>query len=271
MAYSKLHSSIVGSSLWTEPHSVRLLFITLLAMCDKTGIVYGSKAGLARLANNEPDEAETAWAVLQAPDPHSSDKMRSPEHQGRRLEEVPGGFKLLNFSYYTALRNDDDRREQNRRAQARFKAKVSQGKPAVSKVSRAQPQSAAGETEKPRSAHTDADADADKVPPKAPQGGRVVVFPASLSTEEFTVTWSEWVSFRMAKGGRANWEKLFQKQLEWLAPMGSRVAVSVLNQSMRNGWQGLFELKQEQGKPNGNLNRKLTDAEMLSAATCGRV
>lgn len=164
MAYSKLHSSIVGSSLWTEPDSVRILFITLLAMCDKTGIVYGSRAGLGRMANLEPDEADTAWEVLLAPDPNSSDRIRSPETQGRRVEEVPGGFKLLNFNYYTALRNDDDRREQNRKAQAKFKAKARQSNPSnqeVSTVSHAQPSSAKGETEKDRSAHTDADADAD--------------------------------------------------------------------------------------------------------------
>jgi uncharacterized phage protein (TIGR02220 family) len=142
MAYSKLHASIVGSSLWTEPDTVRILFITLLALCDRDGIVYGTKLGLNRLANIDLDEADSAWDALLSPDDNSSDKMRAPENEGRRIEEVPGGFKLLNFEYYRALRNDDDRREQNRIAQARFKQKVSRDKPESAKVSRGQPKKA---------------------------------------------------------------------------------------------------------------------------------
>ena len=96
--------------------------------------MYGSKIGLNRLANIDPDTADSAWSALLSPDDNSSDKMRAPENEGRRIEAVPGGFKLLNFEYYRGLRNDDDRREQNRAAQAKFKAKVSQGKPKKAEV-----------------------------------------------------------------------------------------------------------------------------------------
>lgn len=143
MAYSKLHSSLVNSSLWTEPDNVRILFITLLALCDREGYVYGSKPGLERLANIEAGEDAQfdPWEVLLSPDPHSSDRLRNPENEGRRIEEVSGGFRLLNFPYYRGLRNDDDRREQNRTAQARFKAKakISQDKPRSAKKSHGNP------------------------------------------------------------------------------------------------------------------------------------
>lgn len=135
MSYSKLHSSLVNSSLWTEPDDVRILFITLLAMCDRQGYVYGSRPGIERSANIDPDS--DAWTVLMSPDSNSSDRLRNPEHEGRRIEEVPGGFKLLNFEYYRGLRNDDERREQTRLAQERHRrkhrsARVSQSKPRVS-------------------------------------------------------------------------------------------------------------------------------------------
>ena len=126
MAYSKLHASIVNSSLWTEPDAVRLLFVTLLALADKDGMVYGSKNGISRLANIDPDESDSAWVALMSPDPDSSDTTRAPEHEGRRIEAIGGGFRLLNFQYYRDLRSDDDRREQNREAQARFRAKKAQ-------------------------------------------------------------------------------------------------------------------------------------------------
>lgn len=144
MAYSKLHSSVVHSSLWTEPDHVRLLFITLLALCDREGYVYGSRPGIERAANIEWNRelGLDPWTILMSPDPHSSDRLRSPENEGRRIEEVPGGFRLLNFEYYRGLRNDDDRREQNRAAQTRFRekskrqsARVSQDKPASATVS----------------------------------------------------------------------------------------------------------------------------------------
>lgn len=139
MAYSKLHSSIVNSSLWTETDSARILFITLLAICDRDGVVYGSRVGIDRIANINPEDSEEAWNCLMTPDKNSSDKIRAPENQGRRIEEVSGGFKLINFEYYRGLRNDDDRREQNRTAQARFKAKVSPDKPETAAVSPVKP------------------------------------------------------------------------------------------------------------------------------------
>lgn len=146
MGYSKLHSSLVNSSLWTEPDHVRLLFITLLALCDKDGCVYGSRPGLERAAMLDPDECleVNPWEVLLGPDKHSSDKMRAPENEGRRIEEIPGGFRLLNFAYYRGLRNDDDRREQNRIAQERFRNK---SKPASATVSRRNPPKAYTEAE----------------------------------------------------------------------------------------------------------------------------
>lgn len=162
MSYSKLHSSIVNSSLWTQGDSVRILFVTLLAMCDRDGIVYGSRAGLTRIAMIEADDEEEAWKTLMSEDLDSSDKIRAPENGGRRVEEVSGGFRLLNFEYYRGLRNDDERREQNRQAQARFKAKVSQGKPAKATVSHGNPPKA----------HTEADTEADKNPPTPLRGKR---------------------------------------------------------------------------------------------------
>lgn len=158
MAYSKLHSSIVNSSLWVEPDATRLLFITLLAMCDQDGVVYGSRGGLGRLANIDIDDQDEAWESLMSPDPDSSDRMRAPEHEGRRVEEVPGGFRLLNFSYYRGLRNEDDRREQNRQAQAKFRQKSateSNGQPASAVVSHG----------KPQKAHTEADTEAEAIVP----------------------------------------------------------------------------------------------------------
>ena len=39
---------------------------------------------------------------------------------------------------------------------------------------------------------------------------------------------------------------MFAKQVEWLKPFGEAMAIQILAQSIRNGWQGLFELKTNQ-------------------------
>ena len=143
MSYSKLFSSIVHSSLWTEEDHVRLLFVTLLAIADREGFVYGSRNGLERTANIAwRDKGLTdPWDKLLSPDPDSADILRNPENEGRRIEAVPGGFRILNFLYYRSLRNNDDRREQNRSAQARYRTKhgISQSKPRSATVKKNKP------------------------------------------------------------------------------------------------------------------------------------
>jgi hypothetical protein len=175
MAYSKLYSSIVHSSLWTEPDHIRILFITLFAIADREGYVYGSRKGLLRLANVDMDQCDEhdPFEALMAPDPDSSDLLRNPENEGRRIEEVPGGFRILNFLYYRGLRNEDDRREQNKEAQRRHRSKqksadVSHGQQMSeksAKVSHAQPASAKLSHDKPISeaeADTEAEEEEDK-------------------------------------------------------------------------------------------------------------
>jgi len=160
MAYSKLYSSIVHSSLWTAQDNVRLLFVTLLALADPQGYVYGSRSGLARAANISRKRGQRdPWEHLMAPDPDSSDLMRNPENEGRRIEEVPGGFRILNFLFYRSLRNEDDRREQNREAQARHREKVKQEHEKESSLN--QPESAEVSQSKPIS-EAEAEAEANK-------------------------------------------------------------------------------------------------------------
>lgn len=137
MMYSKLFSSLVNSSLWSEPDHIRLLFITLLALADRDGIIYGSRSGLMRAAMIDLDAAKEydPWMALMSPDDDSSDLMRNPDNEGRRLEEIPGGFRIINYTYYRSLRDSEDRKTQNKKAQQRHREKVSHNKPASATVS----------------------------------------------------------------------------------------------------------------------------------------
>lgn len=52
-----------------------------------------------------------------------------------------------------------------------------------------------------------------------------------------------------------DWAALFSEQLTYLARFDAKTATEMLSQSMRNGWQGIFELK---GNQNGNGHHKNT-------------
>ena len=107
MAFAKLFSNITESSLWSEPKEVRLLFVTMLAKADAAGFIEASLPGLARTANLSIEETESALEVLSSPDPYS----KNPEHDGRRVVAVPGGWALLNYETYRNRRSDEERRE----------------------------------------------------------------------------------------------------------------------------------------------------------------
>jgi hypothetical protein len=117
--YVKLFASILDSSVWCEPKDVRVLWVSMLAMADRDGIVRASPPGLARRANLTSEECAKALLVLEAPDPISS----SQEHEGRRVEPFPGGWTIFNYPLYRDLADADTRRIQTRDAVRRHRAK----------------------------------------------------------------------------------------------------------------------------------------------------
>lgn len=110
VTFTKLFSSITESTVWCEPAGTRLTWITMLAMADRNGRVFGSVPGLANRARVTVDEARAAIASFLSPDPDS----RTKDHEGRRIEEIDGGWRLLNHAKYRALRDDEARKEYKR-------------------------------------------------------------------------------------------------------------------------------------------------------------
>lgn len=94
--YAKLFSSIVTSSIWCEDNTVLRVWIAMLATCDAHGVVEGSVPGFANLARVPVPKLRTALIKLASPDPDS----RTPDNEGRRIMEIPGGWKILNYESY---------------------------------------------------------------------------------------------------------------------------------------------------------------------------
>lgn len=115
--YTKLFGSIVASTIWSEDDQTRIVWITMLAMKNQHGEVEASIPGLAKFAHVSLEATEGALAKLMAPDPYS----RTKEFEGRRIEEIDGGWLVLNHTKYKNKASEDDEREKTRLRVQRFR------------------------------------------------------------------------------------------------------------------------------------------------------
>lgn len=119
MAYVKLFSSLMGSTIWCEKPATKILWITMLVTAERSGLVEASIPGLAKLAGISLEECEAGLGVLLAPDKYS----RTKEFEGRRIMEVAGGWQVLNYSRYREMKSEEEQREANRRKVAAWRAR----------------------------------------------------------------------------------------------------------------------------------------------------
>jgi len=70
------------------------------------------------------ESVQKVLEFLASPDPAS----RSKQEEGRRIERISEySYKVINYSYYRSIRTNEDRKQQNRLAQKRFRDKKSSG------------------------------------------------------------------------------------------------------------------------------------------------
>jgi hypothetical protein len=117
-SFTKLFASITESTVWGESMSTRIVWICMLAMADQHGRVMASVPGLAHRARVSLEEALAALKRFMTPDPYS----RTPDHEGRRIEVIDGGWRLLNYAKYRAMKDEENERARNAERQARFRA-----------------------------------------------------------------------------------------------------------------------------------------------------
>ena len=104
--YAKVFSDIVHSTVWREDVYTKVVWITMLVMADRHGLVMASIPGLADAAKVSIDQCLEALTVLSSPDKYS----RTKEYEGRRIDDVDGGWLLLNFEKFRARKDDEEQR-----------------------------------------------------------------------------------------------------------------------------------------------------------------
>ena len=118
--YAKLFTSIYQGTLRGDSHGL-LVFTNLIAHADSAGHVDIHPRAIADEVGLTLEQVRAALLKLEAPDEES----RSPELEGRRIvrlnEHRDWGWQVVNYLTYRAIRDEEDRREQNRLAQQRWR------------------------------------------------------------------------------------------------------------------------------------------------------
>lgn len=98
--YNKLFTKILDSSIWLEDTATRIVWVTCIAMMDEQGFVPLAAIGnIANRARVSLEEATEAVRILESPD----QKSPGQDHDGRRIERVPGGWMVLNAVKYREM------------------------------------------------------------------------------------------------------------------------------------------------------------------------
>ena len=253
--FAKVFEQILDSSL-AEEYQTRHIFMDLLVLANRFGEVDMTAEAIARRTNVPLQIIQDAICKLCKPDVNS----RSTAHAGRRLIPLAAGrkwgWKIVNFMAYHNLRDEEARRDYMRIYMQKRRAK--KGPPVNTPLA----------TCKPPLAHVDVDVDVDtdtdkkqQKQPRAQNGAQRTPLdakrthkpnptqphpspplPTSLDTDAFKDAWARWLIYRKERR-RSLTPSTATKQLTMLAKHGPTTAVAMIDQSITNGWQGLFEVK----------------------------
>lgn len=95
--WAPVFASILDSSINEEPYHVRLLWIAMLALKDADHVVRSDSYKLHKKANLPEMEVIDGLRVLESPDLR---RIGPQEYEGRRIEKVEEGWKVLNGQKY---------------------------------------------------------------------------------------------------------------------------------------------------------------------------
>jgi hypothetical protein len=241
MAYTKLFSTIVTSTIWTEDANTCKVWVTMLAIANKHGEVQASIPGLAQICGLALDDVEKAVAKFLSPDKYS----RTKDAEGRRIEEIDGGWSLINHAKYRRLASKEEAQEANAERQRRFKSRTNNAKVTAdnAKVTADNGEVTAerdiAEAEVLRSA-SDADADEERreakttVPPNpsvVPPSGVEVLEKKSAEDERFDQFWAAYPRRQGKADARKAWRTM-RKQL----PELNAITDAIQNQKRSQQW-----------------------------------
>ena len=214
--YNKLFTKILDSSIWLEPDTTRIVWITMIAAMDEEGFVsMKTPQNVANRALISLPAALTALHTLENEDPAD---LECP-HRGRRLERVSDGWMVLKANEYREIVSRSISKKLNRDRVANYRARRALGNGCVTGANDSVMQSAAA-----AAAAAEATTEKKEVAPLV----------EGLDAE----AWSRWLAYRQEIKKPLKSASLVPAQKE-MAKLGNRQMAAV-EHSMANGWTGLF-------------------------------
>lgn len=283
MAFVKLDTGLLTSTLWVE-RDPREVFITALLMAEpyelehpapalhvrsleETGFIvppgwYGfvraAGVGIIRMSMLDPEEGLIALERLSSPDQES----RSHAFEGRRMVRVDGGYIILNFMTY----RDRDQTVGERMKRYRERIRTGQIPPPRSAATRS------NDADTRIAILAEAEAEADKS--KDQKQKKPPAAPAALPDPPEWVNADAWEGFvamrvkqRHPLTPRA--AVLIFKELDRLRQRGHD-PTAVIDQSTRNAWRDVFEIRPGAIHENRTSGRKLSAVELVEHAIASR-
>lgn len=122
MPFVKLDTETLNSSLWVSDWRTRITFLTMLMLARPNGFVAAKAPGIARAAVLPLEDVRRALVELESPDPDS----RSENNDGRRIETVEGGYRIINYTKYRDKDHTHAERQRRYRERQRERENESQ-------------------------------------------------------------------------------------------------------------------------------------------------
>ena len=214
--FAKVFTQIFDSSIVEKPE-VRFTFTDLLTLCDVDGVVDMTHEAIARRTNRPLAVIQETIAELEGPDPRS----RTKDFDGARIKRLDDhrdwGWLIINYSKFRQIASEEQRREKTlARVHKHRKVKPLQSVTLCN---------ARNAMQKQREKEMELEYPADAGP-------------------EFKAVFEKWITARKGIGKKPkDWSVLFNAQLAWIGKQPQADWEEIISQSIRNGWQGLFELK----------------------------
>ena len=122
--FAKIFAQIFDSSIASD-YIVRHVFMDLLVLADREGVVDMTLDAISRRTNVPEEVVSHAISVLMTPDPSS----RSGDEEGRRLIPIDSrrnwGWQIVNYEHYRNLKDEEARRAYFRDKKREQRAKSS--------------------------------------------------------------------------------------------------------------------------------------------------
>jgi hypothetical protein len=250
MGYTPLFDSLTSGTLCGRWPDVGLWPI-VLSLTDSHGLVDKTPTFIASVTGLPLAEVVACMARFCEPDPYS----RSQEHGGARLVLIdparPWGWRVVNHSKYRdkARKAAFDARRTESGADA--ERKRAERVPTCPDESRAVPPS---NTNTNTNTNTEEEKKGNAAAPLPP-------LPDDLNL----TAWAEWVRYRAERKLPRYREPTIRKLTEFLAKHAQTEQQAIVDYSVRNGYQGLFEPK-DSTNGNGQPKTRVTAFERSKQA-----